>query len=157
MRRTRSWCALVVAASTAASMARAENIDPDVDGSRFAYAENAGWINARPLGSGGPGIQVDDFELTGWAWAENLGWINLSCKNLGTCGTVAYGVANDGAGNLSGRAWSENAGWIDFAPLFGGVTIDPATGNFAGEAWSENAGWVTFAASSPVALRPPCV
>jgi hypothetical protein len=60
-------------------------------------------------------------------WAENLGWINLSCKNLSSCGTLDYGVKNDGAGNLSGYAWAENAGWIDFAPLAAGVSVDPGT------------------------------
>ena len=39
---------------TISGMARAENIDPDDDDSQFAWAENAGWINAQPAGPGGP-------------------------------------------------------------------------------------------------------
>ena len=125
----------------------AENIDPDSDGSQYAYAENVGWINGEPSGDGGPGVQVDDFELTGWMWGENVGWVSLSCKNTSSCGTVDYGVSNDGNGVLSGFAWSENLGWINFAPSTSGVTINVSTGDFSGRAWAENVGWVTFASS----------
>src|SRR6059036_871051 len=64
----------------------AENIDPASDGSQYAYAENVGWINAEPFGNGGPGLQVDDFEVTGFMWGENVGWINLSREVTSTCG-----------------------------------------------------------------------
>jgi hypothetical protein len=73
-----------------------------------------GWINARPQGAGGPGMQVDDFELTGWLWGETIGWISLSCQNTSSCGVNDYGITNDGKGNLSGRAWGEHLGWINF-------------------------------------------
>ena len=129
----------------------AENIDPSADGSQYAYAENAGWINAQPLGPGGSGIEVANFELTGWMWGENTGWISLSCKNTNSCNAVAYGVTNNGEGVLSGSAWAENTGWIDFQPSTGGVKIVPSTGRFVGRAWSENAGWITFASSGAVA------
>ena len=49
-------------------IAIAENVDPSNDGSQYAYAENAGWINAEPSGDGGPGVTVADFELSGWMW-----------------------------------------------------------------------------------------
>jgi hypothetical protein len=127
-----------------AGAALAENVDPLDDASQYAWAENAGWIDAEPSGDGGPGVEVGDFELLGWMWAENAGWINLSCKNLSSCQTVDYGVKNDGSGNLSGFAWAENAGWIDFAPLAAGVVIDAVTGEFSGRAWGENVGWITF-------------
>jgi len=129
----------------AASLAAAENIDPGDDGSQYAWGENVGWINAEPSGDSGPGVQVDDFELTGWMWGENVGWISLSCKNGSTCDTADYGVHNDGQGVLSGYAWGENVGWIDFAPATAGVVIDVATGEFSGEAWGENVGWIRFA------------
>ena len=90
----------------------AENIDPAADGRQYAWGENIGWINAEPLGQGGPGLEVGDFELAGWMWAENAGWISTSCKNTASCDRVRYGVRNDGQGNLSGMAWSENLGWI---------------------------------------------
>ncbi len=141
------------------SAARAENIDPNGDGSKYAWSENMGWLNARPGGPGGPGVQVGDSSLTGWIWSENAGWISLSCANTSSCGTSSYGVANNACGGLSGRAWSENVGWIDFAPATCGgdpscgVKIGPTTGIFSGRAWSENAGWITFSATSPVAYR----
>jgi len=143
----------------AGSAALAENIDPNNDGSKYAWCENLGWLNARPSGPGGPGVQVSSSGLTGWMWAENAGWISLSCANTSVCGTSSYGVSNDGCGRLSGRAWSENTGWIDFAPSTCGsdqtcgVHINPTTGTFTGRAWSENAGWITFSATSPVAYR----
>jgi len=131
----------------------AENIDPNNDGSQYAWAENVGWLNAEPLDEGGPGVLVTDFTLTGWIWGENTGWISLSCDNTSSCGSLSYGVANDGAGHLSGFAWSENLGWINFAPVTGGVVIDPATGVFSGTAWGENVGWITFSSPGPVVFK----
>jgi hypothetical protein len=133
--------------------ARAENVDPAGDGSQYAWGENAGWVNAEPSGNAGPGVDVQDFKLTGWMWAENRGWISLSCENTASCGTTSYGVTNDGSGTLSGYAWAENAGWIHFNPSGGGVTIDPTTGNFSGRAWGENIGWLIFADAAPVAYK----
>jgi hypothetical protein len=124
-------------------MAFAENIDPNNNGSQYAWAENLGWINLEPSGPGGPGVEVTDSGLTGWAWAENAGWISLSCQNTSSCGTNAYGVTNS-LGTLGGFAWSENAGWINFAPTGAGVVINGCDGLFSGRAWSENAGWITF-------------
>jgi hypothetical protein len=140
---------LVGACGALASPALAENMDPNADGSQWAYGENVGWINAQPLGPGGPGVQVGDFSLSGWMWGENIGWISLSCANTATCGAASYGVVNDGSGNLSGYAWSENAGWINFAPAGGGVSVDVATGEFTGMAWAENAGWITVGSPGP--------
>lgn len=114
-------------------IASAENIDPENDGSQYAWGENVGWINFEP--SQGEGVTVTDSAVTGKAWGENIGWINLS--------PATGGVMNDGAGNLSGYAWGENVGWINFAPTGGGVTID-ANGNFDGYAWGENIGWIHF-------------
>ncbi len=135
-------------AAAAAPCARAENVDPAATGEQYAWGENVGWINAQPLGPGGPGLHVGDYWLTGWIWSENAGWINLSCSNRGTCDAAGYGVSNDGHGRLSGFAWGENVGWIDFAPADGGVRIDPATGLFGGLAWGENVGWINFDASA---------
>jgi hypothetical protein len=115
--------------------ALAGNIDPDNDGSQYAWGENVGWLNFEP--SQGEGVTVTDSAVTGKAWGENIGWINLSPST--------GGVSNDGAGNLSGYAWGENVGWINFAPNNGGVQIDPATGAFSGKAWGENIGWINFA------------
>jgi parallel beta-helix repeat protein len=117
-------------------LAHAENIDPDNDGSQYAWGENVGWINLEPDGDGGLGITVTDSAVTGMAWGENIGWIDFA---------PAYGgVSNDGNGSLSGYAWGENVGWINFSPTGGGVTIDPDTGAFSGYAWGENIGWINF-------------
>ncbi len=127
------------------TVAAAENIDPGNDGSRFAYGENVGWLNAEPSGNGGPGIQVNDFTLSGWMYGENIGWVSLSCENTHSCTSVNYGVLNDGHGVLSGYGWGENVGWINFAPSTAGVFIDASSGSFSGRAWGENIGWITFA------------
>ena len=138
----------------AGGVAPAENINPNNDGSKYAWSENLGWLNAQPSGPGGPGAQVSNAGLTGYMWSENAGWISLSCTNT-SCGTTSYGVTNDACGTLSGYAWSENAGWINFAPTTCGgdqtcgVKIDPTTGIFSGRAWSENAGWITFSSAGP--------
>jgi hypothetical protein len=139
---------LAVVACLALAPAMAENVDPDDDGSQYAWAENAGWLNAEPTGNGGPGLDVSDFEVQGWMWSENAGWISLSCANTASCGTTEYGVQNDGHGNLSGFAWGENVGWLRFAYAEGGVRIDPGTGEFDGYAWSENLGWISFSCAN---------
>jgi hypothetical protein len=129
-------CAILSAALLLfCSTGYAENIDPDNDGSKYAWGENVGWINFKP--SSGSGVTVTDSAVEGYAWGENIGWINLSPTN--------GGVINDGNGNLSGYAWGENIGWINFAPTGSGVTIDPTTGIFSGYAWGENKGWINFA------------
>jgi len=112
----------------------ASNIDPDNNGSSYAWSENSGWINLLPMSN--HDVVVDDFGLTGFAWGENTGWINFSPS-------LVQGVSNDGVGTLSGYAWSENAGWINFAPAQGGVWIN-ACGEFNGKAWGENVGWISF-------------
>ena len=127
---------------------RAENIDPDNDDSQYAWAENVGWINAEPSGNGGAGVQVGDFQLSGWLWGENMGWISLSCLNTSSCGTVSYGVTNDGHGNLGGFAWAENVGWFNFAPSTSSAGIDPTSGEFSGYLWSENLGWISLSCTN---------
>jgi len=153
-------CAVVLVAAAAVATPRAENIDPDSDGSRYAYGENVGWLNAEPSGNGGPGVEVGMFELHGWMWGENIGWISLSCLDTASCGTTTYGVTNDG-GELAGYAWSENAGWVSFScrntdscgNAAYGVTIDPGTGEFSGQAYSENLGWISFASTGANPFR----
>jgi len=54
----------------------AANIDPDADGSRYAYGENVGWINFKP--ASGAGVTVGATAVTGFAWGENVGWVNLA-------------------------------------------------------------------------------
>ncbi len=128
------------------SSSAAENIDPQSDGSQYAYSENSGWLNGEPLGNGGPGIEAQKGMLTGYIWGENIGYIDLNPS-------LAGGVVNDGKGQLSGYAWGENIGWINFRPTSGGVSIDPKTGVFSGYAWSENIGWIQFNSTESPAYR----
>ncbi len=95
---------------------------------RYAWSENAGWINFNPSGGG---VSVTDDGLTGYAWNENYGWINLDPDGSG--------VVNNGSGTLSGSAWGEHTGWIDFD----GVTID-ADGFFRGYASGSLLGRISF-------------
>ena len=53
--------AILLMLSLVATPALAENIDPDGNGSSFAWGENVGWLNAEPGGNGGPGLEVEDF------------------------------------------------------------------------------------------------
>ena len=140
------------------NIAYAENMDPNDDDTQYAYAENIGWFNAEPNGDGEEGMEVAGSKLTGYVWAENIGWVSLSCENTSSCGTVDYGVTNDGRGNLSGYAWAENVGWISFScentgscgTVDYGVKIGPTTGYFSGYAWGENIGWINFKSTGAV-------
>ncbi len=131
---------------SSAGLVSAENIDPNKDGSQYAYGENVGWLNLEP--NRGPGVTVNDNELTGFVWAENIGWIKLD-PNIADPNA---GIKNNGDGLLSGFAWGENVGWINFNPDVPndsnhyGVTID-SEGNFDGWAWGENIGWIHFQAT----------
>lgn len=135
----------------------AENVDPYNMDEQYGWSENAGWLNAEP--SVGDGMHVAGDKVTGWVWGENIGWINLHCDNNGTCAAAAYGVVNDGDGNLSGFGWGENVGWINFDPAVPGdtanqykVSID-ANGLMTGWAWGENIGWIHFDATQTWSVR----
>jgi hypothetical protein len=137
---------LTIAISLLASVQAAENIDPNEDGSQYAYGENIGWVNFEPnIPAPNVGATVSEEKLTGFIWAENIGWINLDPND----DDPNTGVSNDGTGNLSSLAWGENVGWINFDPNIPrdpnhyGVTID-SDGNFDGWAWGENIGWINF-------------
>lgn len=107
---------------------------------KYGWGENIGWLD---FGTSAGNVSVADTALAGYVWSENLGWISLNCSNDSSCGTVDYGIVNDGEGSLSGYAWSENAGWINFNPTFGGVSIN-SSGEFLGYGWGENIGWIVF-------------
>jgi hypothetical protein len=148
---------ITITLALVSGIVQAENIDPNDDDTQYAYGENVGWFNAEPNGDGGDGVEVADSKLTGYIWAENIGWISLSCENTSSCGTVDFGVNNDGRGNLSGYAWGENVGWISFScentascgTVNYGVRISPS-GQFSGYAWGENVGWISFKSTGAV-------
>jgi hypothetical protein len=126
-----------------------DNIDPNDDGSKYAYGENVGWLN---FGTRDGNVVVADTNLTGYVWAENIGWINLDPNYA----DPNVGIKNDGMGLLTGYAWGENVGWINFNPEVPGdanhygVTVN-TEGDFDGWAWGENIGWIHLRATSPVA------
>jgi hypothetical protein len=103
---------------------------------KYAYSENAGWINFADLNST---IHITDTELTGYAYNENTGWISLNCSNTNTCSNNNFKVSNTYDGILSGYAYGENIGWINFS----GVTIN-SSGEFSGYAYNENIGYISF-------------
>ena len=127
----------------------AAGIDPLA---KWAWSENAGWINFNPTVGGSVAVYEDHLE--GYIWAENVGWIRLGTHTGGSPHTYAntdatnYGVNRDHSGRLTGYGWGANVGWINFAPTGGGVTIDPGTGAFAGYAWGENLGWISLKGGS---------
>ena len=124
----------------------------------YAWSENAGWLNFRPL-AGADGVMVYGECLRGYVWAENIGYINLAAPATTSCGDILdttqdnYGVTVDGSGNCSGYGWSENAGWVNFNPIGGGVKVTITPGSpprdFDGYAWGENVGYIHFQNSSP--------
>ncbi|MBP8131493.1 MAG: hypothetical protein KA184_18085, partial [Candidatus Hydrogenedentes bacterium] len=67
----------------------------------YAWSGNGGWINAR--GDCFSGVVVTSSSLSGFAWSENTGWINFGDGT--NTDPDAFGVVNDGAGNLSGFGW----------------------------------------------------
>jgi hypothetical protein len=120
--------------------AQSGNISPS---QRFAWMEEAGWVDFEPAGGG---VTIGPTFLSGYAWGESVGWVKLGSTGGGpyaNSGATNWGV-NRSFGIVSGYAWSETAGWIDFAPSGGGVTLDATTGQLSGFAWSETLGWISF-------------
>ena len=137
-------CAVVAGAALAAS-----NMDPT---NKFAWAENAGWLDFGPTNGGGvvvTNVGLNNY-LSGYAWAENVGWISLGATNApqpyANTASTNYGVnMNRTNGLLAGYAWGENCGWVNFAATNGGaVILDLNSGRFNGYAWSESVGWIHF-------------
>lgn len=129
-----------------------EDVDPANDGSQYAWSGNLGWLNAEPLGNGGPGWNLTDDAASGWLWSANVGWISLSCENTDSCGSVAYGVVHDGAGGLGGYGWAPNIGWVSFScvntsscgTVDYAVSVDPVSYEVSGYAFAPNVGWIGF-------------
>ena len=159
---------MIVGLTLSATAQPLADIDP---GNRFAWSENAGYVNfgAFPPGSQGPhgpdAVRVLPSQrvarhLAGFAWQENTGWINLgdgmpadglSYSNLDG---EDSGVNVEPNGDLSGLAWAENVGYINFdtrATLTATnqqarLELLPASGpaRFRGYAWSPNIGWINL-------------
>ena len=78
------------------SAAPAENIDPNNDGSKYAWSENMGWLNARPGGPapfpGGPTIP----DKTGnTCYASGIPWATNAQSNVYWSSTPNANVPSD--------------------------------------------------------------
>jgi len=128
--------------------------DGNIDiSNRYAWAENAGWLNFAPAFDE-VAVHFDGCRgyLTGHAWGENIGWIKLGTDGGGPYGNTSaidWGVNTDANGRLSGYAFSKNVGWFNFSPTNQPVVVDTNTGEFDGYAWGENVGWVHFKGTAP--------
>ena len=132
--------------TTAVMLAGAAAADTTVDpAAPYAYAANAGWVNAYADGTNG--AVIGQSFCSGRLYGANLGWISLG--NGAPTNGYAYsnvdgadaGVNHDGAGRLRGLAWSANAGWIAFEGT-GDPRVDLASGDLSGYAWGANLGWI---------------
>ncbi len=126
-------------------------IDPT---NKYAWAGNAGWVDAAASSTNGLTLRFDGTRgcLSGHAWGENIGWIKVGTDAGGPYlndSATNWGVNMDADGHFSGYAWGENIGWIVFNPAQGGVTLDLMTGTFEGHAWGENIGWIKFKGEAP--------
>ncbi|MDZ4226935.1 MAG: hypothetical protein U1D26_00485 [Patescibacteria group bacterium] len=55
---------------------------------------------------------ASDTPITGYGWSDTIGWVSFNCADLGTCGSVSYGMSIATNGDISGYAWSEAIGWV---------------------------------------------
>lgn len=129
---------------------------------KYAWAENAGFLNCRDANGGAQGVVVHHTYLSGHIWGENIGWIRLgngTDPTISTCfqypagaaqTNTTYGVNIGAGGRLSGYAWGEKIGWINFntahpsRPADQAARYDRAAKRFRGYAWGENIGWINL-------------
>ena len=122
----------------------------------YAYAANAGWINAYADGTNG--AVIGQSFCSGYLYGANLGWITLGDGTpsngyaYGNTDGADVGVNHDGAGQLRGLAWSPNAGWLAFEDT-GHPQVDLGTGELSGYAWGANLGWVNLSGVRTTVLR----
>ena len=142
-----------------AGSAAAETVQPD---QRWAWSSNAGWLDARPLGDGGPGLHAAGGMVRGWLYAANVGWISAHCTNTASCDAVDYGLqleefpGHPDLLRLVGWLWSPNAGWISAHCINTsscdavdyGLHVDLESGLIDGWAWSEALGWISMSCAN---------
>ncbi len=158
--RTKLICTIVILGGMVGIAAAQSNIDSSVS-DKYAWSENAGWMNWRDANGGLQGVNVGGKFLSGYIWGENIGWINVG-DGTPTNG-IAYanvdgsdfGVNIDPDGTLHGLAWGENVGWINFDGGAMAMPPQPARINcgsppgmplarLTGFVWGENIGWVNL-------------
>lgn len=128
---------------------------------KYAYAANAGWLNAKWSASPVEGVVVSEHVLSGRIYSANFGWIDLGDGSPSNGYAYSqsggeFGVNNEG-GRLTGLAYGANIGWISFDWVVGDdlnePKIDLSTGKFSGLAYSANVGWIKFDASASAFLE----
>ena len=127
-------------------------INADVNANnKFAFSENAGWINFSTEHGKATAKLGENGYLSGFAWGENIGWIKLSASSaaapFANNSSSNWGINIASNGSLSGFAWSENSGWINFGANNGNASIDQQTGELSGFVWGENIGWIKLSGS----------
>ncbi len=141
-----------------AALAQPSNI---VDGDKFSWSENCGWMNWRDAGSptSSQGVLVADTILSSFIWCENIGWINLGdgspANGIAYANTAGddFGVNVGLDGALTGLAWGENVGWLNFTlpetPQAQRPRLDDAGRRLRGYVWGVNIGWVNLDSGEP--------
>jgi len=113
----------------------------------YAYAANAGWVNAAADVS--HGVQIGTSYCSGYMWSPACGWIGFGNGptngwNYGNGSSADWGVNHDGVGKLTGYAYGANIGWVTFEQTYGKPCVDLVTGAMSGAAWSPSIGWISF-------------
>jgi len=115
---------------------------------RYAYAANAGWVDAYADGTNG--AVIGRYVCANYLYAANTGWIHLGDGTpangvaYGNASASDYGVNVSPYGLLQGYAWGANTGWIAFEQTYGKPAVDLTTGVLSGYAWSANTGWISL-------------
>ena len=87
---------------------------------KYAWGENAGWIDFRPNHAG---LKIGSNVLAGWIFIKKLGWVYLGDERprneyrYSNRDRRDYGINNDGEGDLTGWGWGENIGWVNFGEV----------------------------------------
>jgi hypothetical protein len=133
-----------VGAAVAAGAPAASTIDGT---NHFAYAANAGWVDAR--GDGAHGSVIGEYICSNYLYCANAGWISLGVGQAANGSYYSNTASNDwgvnhvGDGRLRGFAYGANIGWVNFEGN-GNPRFDLLTGKFDGYAYSANVGWISL-------------
>lgn len=114
----------------------------------YAYAANAGWVDA--YANGANGAFIGRYVCSNYLYGANIGWVHLGsglpANGISYSNVAAndYGVNVDAYGNLTGYAWGANIGWITFEQTYGKPSVDMSSGALEGYIWSGNIGWISL-------------
>ena len=112
-------------------------VEPNV----YAYAANAGWVNA--AGDTTNGMVVGENYCSGFIYGANFGWVDMgdgspvNGVNYSNANGVDFGVNVETDGRLRGFAYGANIGWINFEEM-GNPRVNLISGVLSGHAYSAN-------------------